>query len=627
MKLLRVVVGVVLLACGSWSLSADAQVSERVSATLNLAPADAQMLVIVPDPARLSDRVAAMREELGLPYPDLDDALGAFKRKSGMLDGVDDTGVLLLIINGLERIEAADASPQVMVLMPVSDYTAFVGQFGGDAAADVAELKLDSGESGFARSVEGYAVFTGQRGAVADYAPGQGAETLLAKVGALGVDALADADAATLIDLTQTTDANPQLVEAGLRLAGETLEGLMRSPTPPADDRQPPRGSPVRPATGDNSGSAGTALRQFGSLFTNLAGNDMLRDGLNAMMNDSQAMVLAGELGRGDTAVTLAFQLKEDAQASAIFKSSSDRTGDLLIALPDRPYLLAAASDGEALDLSALLAKVTGDGGDAGPILRLKAQALPLADQVNAAAAAIYTPSDNAIYSGSLLNAVALYRVEDGPKFIEALTAYFHGLNQLEAGPDGTTYQADYIANALRLADDVRVDQFKLNPVIPRATLDAMSLPTQALITSMFPMNGYAAAKGNDVVLVTSLDTQQITRALEALDQKAGLGSAADIAGRHDRTLPPGTVMEVYADVAGVAELADLVLPTLGLPGPPPAGDLPPLSLGVGVEGRSVAFRLDLPDDSMRYLIESVTLLREQLRPAGSTTGGDPFTY
>lgn len=618
MKSSRVLVAVVLLTFSGLSLRAEAQAPEWVTAALNLAPADTEMLVIVPDMARLSDRLAAMSEELTLPYPDLDDALGAFKRKSGMLDGVNDAGVMMMAIDGLERIEAADASPRVRVLMPVSDYAAFVGQFGGDAAADVAELQLAGGERGYAKKLDGYALFTGGREAVADYTPGQGAEGLLAKIGALGGGALADADAAAVIDLTQTADANPQLVEAGLRLASDTLKGLMRPPAPPANDAQPLRNRRPRPAAGGNDASTGAALGQFGSLFTNLTENQMLRDGLTAMMDESEGMVLAGELGRGDTAVTLAFQLKEDAEASTIFKSSSDETGKLLGALPDRPYLLAVAADGEAMDMPALLNLVVADAADAGPIVRLKAQALPLAEQINAVAAAIYTPADNAIYSGSLLNAAVHYRVDDGPKFIEDLTAYFHGLNQLDAGPDGTTYQSDYMANALRLADDVSVDQFKLNPIIPPSTLRAMPLTTQVLLSSMFPMNGYVAAKGNDVVLVTSLDTQQISRALEALDQKAGLGSAADIAGRRDRTMPPGAVMETYVSVSGLAGLGDLVLPTLGLPGLPPAGDPPPMSLGIGVEGRSVAFRLDLPDDSMRYLIQSTTLLSEQLQPAGS---------
>lgn len=617
----RFIVGITLLAILGLSFPVAAQVAGPVTTALNLAPADAQMLVVVNDLSRVSDRIAVLREELDLSYPDLDDALGAFKRKTGMLDGVNDSGVMLLSINGLERIEAQDASPRVLVLMPVSDYAGFVGQYGGDGTAEIAELRLANGAQGYAKSLESYAVFGGDREAIAGYEPADAAAALTDQLEAHGRAAVGDADIAALVDLTKTADANPALVEAGLRLAGNTLAALVAPSASPTQDAS----QPAPALRNDDDGSA--ALVQFGSLFTRLADNAMLRDGLAAMMKDSRAMVVAGELGRGDTAVTLAFHVNPDTPTAALFRPSTDSAGKVLAALPDRPYLFATAVDGQGMDLPGLLKLIVGEQGDPGPILRLKAEAGPLAEQVNAAAAAVFTPGDNAVYSGSLLNAVAVYRVKDGSKFLEGLKTYFHDLNKIEPGADGTTYQGDYMQNALRLADDVSVDQFKLNPVIPPATMREMPLTTQALITSVFPMNGYVAAKGNDVVLVTSLDTQQITRALEAIEQQAGLGSAAAIAGRRERTLPAGSVMETYVDVSGVAGLADLVLPALGLPGLPPAGDLSPLSLGIGVEGESVAFRLDLPDETMRYLLRSTILLNEQLDPGGPARSDDPFAY
>lgn len=100
---------------------AGAQVLQQV-------PSDAVVVVKINKLKPVSDRIAAFAQKLGVAafQPALNDPLGALKAKGKINAGLDENGeAAFVIMNGPKQ----KGEPPMIVLVPVSDYKAFVGNF------------------------------------------------------------------------------------------------------------------------------------------------------------------------------------------------------------------------------------------------------------------------------------------------------------------------------------------------------------------------------------------------------------------------------------------------------------------------------------------------------------------
>ena len=120
--------------CVTTSLGRAGQSDAQVEAVLDLAAPDADAIVVVPNLSGLSRGLAALQQALGLPLPQMDDALGAFKRQMGMVEGLNDNGAMLLVTQDLVSALTTEPPrlPSVVLIMPTANYAAFVGGLGGD---------------------------------------------------------------------------------------------------------------------------------------------------------------------------------------------------------------------------------------------------------------------------------------------------------------------------------------------------------------------------------------------------------------------------------------------------------------------------------------------------------------
>jgi hypothetical protein len=177
----------------------------EVPAALSQAPQDAQLVFIVPSMSQFSGKLAMLNQNLGLDIPELADALGTFKAETGIGDGMNDTGSAMLVIHDLATAIDTGEEPDILLILPVTDYAAFVAGFqeegAAPAGAGVTQVTMPDGQAGFARESGGYAILGNKEDAVANFTPGGDAGVIGGRVGSLGAKSLSESDAAVYIDL------------------------------------------------------------------------------------------------------------------------------------------------------------------------------------------------------------------------------------------------------------------------------------------------------------------------------------------------------------------------------------------------------------------------------------------
>jgi hypothetical protein len=172
-----VVAGVVTaLAVASLAATgARAQVMQQV-------PSDAVVVIKVNNLKVVSDKVGRLAEALGVAEasPEMKDPLGAMQQQMNIKEGFDTAGEMALVLTAAAFDEGAEGGQPgergMMVLLPVSDYKAFVGSLqGAQTAGEVTTFQ--PGEA----APEMYAVSRGK------YAALSNDKALLAKRAAGGV--------------------------------------------------------------------------------------------------------------------------------------------------------------------------------------------------------------------------------------------------------------------------------------------------------------------------------------------------------------------------------------------------------------------------------------------------------
>ena len=254
----------------------------------DLLPADTELAVMVPSLREFSDRLAAMGQSTGLTAyaPDLEDALTAFKQQMSFSVGVDDEGPMVVVVQNVAAAAwagvqdaAAAAEPRAVLLVPVTDYAAFIEQLGGDAAAEGPTAVTLAGEtSGFARRIEGFAVL-GSAESLEGFAPAEAGEALLGSLGTLPGGVVDAGSALVYVDLAAVgPDVRDSLAAAMQRLEQDMLE----------DQNRGPGAVPAEVANAMRS-----AMKLYGGIAATLAeGGDKLVLGLS--VDEAGVMVDAG---------------------------------------------------------------------------------------------------------------------------------------------------------------------------------------------------------------------------------------------------------------------------------------------------------------------------------------------
>ncbi len=577
-------------------------------AALDQAPAGADMVIFIPSLRGLSDEIAEFRQTLNLPVFELDDALSAFKASTGMNAGLNDAGSFLLVLPDLGEALQAEREPETLMLVPVSDYDAFVQSFGGEAggaegaggAGGIAAVTMPDGQPAFARQLGDYAVMGKTRQAVEGYEAGNAGAAIAEKVGALGQRYLDQADLLVYLDVEEVRPALQPALQQSIAQMTQMFEMGMPG---------------VDPAQAAN---AKAVWQMYGAAA-------------ETVIRDARGFLAAVDLEAGGIGVTYAVSYNDGSTLAEVFPGAQGAPQALLASLPTRPFIFAGAFDAQAIDLKRLTRRMLEAFPEGDPMRQLSEKAQPLVERLEGASMAFYAPQ--MAMMGNIMNTVSVLQVDDAPGYVQALKTYVQEMNGVEiaasvpadpADPNAVaptiSYTTTYTDNAMQLQGQ-QVDQFQMTTNFPPELLQQMG-PAAGFAQNMFgTYSGYVTGKDSTVVMTTILDPQLVSGALEQVGERGGLGAAGAMARLRDAALPPEPVFQAYLGFDGIAQTANTFLQMFGAQPLNIPADLPPIASGLSIEDNSLAYRIYFPTETIKFVVDSGMSLQQQFGGMGGPGG------
>ncbi len=580
-------------------------VSAAVPAALSQAPEGAQLVVIIPSMSELSGKLSMLNQTLGLDQDELTDALGAFKAEVGIADGLDDAGSALFVVQDLATAIQNEAEPDVLMVLPVTDYPAFVASFQAEGAAPagegVTEVVLPDGQAGFAREVGGYAILGNNQQAVTDYAAGGDADAIGNRVGALGREYLGSCDAAAYVDLEALA---PMLIQKIDEVIAEVQENFNQT--------------------------AEMGMMDPSSLESMQAMMAMYSTAGKAIIGSAEGVVITLDISEHGIGLTDAIQFKPDSAVMKYLPGGGGNTASILSRLPKGSYIVAGAFDAKAFAFADLMEAAVAAFPEGNAQADLYRKAVPMVKQIQRYAGVFYTPDPNALMAGTgALNMLQTYEVPDSAAYLTQAKEYIAGMNGTSIplgipSPDGAalamTYATSYTDNALQL-DGVQVDQYSMNAQMPPQMMMQMG-PMAGMMQMFTNFNGYAAEADGYYLSTTTLDQQLMAKGLATGKTGDGIGTDDALAEVREKAVPPSTAAEAYLSFGGVIETVGPMAMMFGLPAIEAPADLPPVGMGLGVDGQSAAARLYVPNETTKFIIDTVKDVQAQMMGGQGGPGG-----
>jgi len=563
---------------------------DDLHSALRMMPADAAMAVVVPNLETLTHQVARFNDRLSLNQPQLTDVVREIQQMAGMTAGVRRDGPLLVVVSAEAGREGA--APPTLLLVPVEDYGAFVGNFGADPTEHVTEGRLRGGRRAYIRSVDRHAVMGADIDRVRQYRPGRQAAEYLRRAGTLAEPMLTSASLVALFDVEA---ARPAL-EAGLRAARQKLEAQV--------------------------GDEGPATLT-GRVYSRAA---------ESLLSDTGLAALALGFDEGGLRVAGSARFRAGSNLAGLFAEGPE-TSTALDGVARRPWLSATGIETGAIDLARLLdaaiETMEEEGAWAGPLLE---GLRPLAERAERVGTGYYVPEQGSIMGGGMLRGVTVVETGDGEALLGEIERSLEHLAEtriplgVDAGDGEATvaFQTQYTPGVLRV-DGIRVDQYQVQPVLPPRLMQQLG-PLSIMMGGM-GQAGYVAALDGRVVMTTATDAQLIRIGLEAAAGEAeGIGGEARVLQARESVLPPHLVAESYLDVGGMASLVNQAISLFGGGGVEaltiPA-NMPPVSLGIGSRDRAWVVHGHVPTEVMRFVSDGVKHFAPLLAPAGGAAAPD----
>jgi len=562
---------------------------------LDLAPADAEVVIFVPSMAQVSGELAQMNRSFGLQRPELQDVLSVFKNEMGALEGVNDSGPAVIVMKGVvQAMSEQSQEPPFLMLLPVSDYGAFLGNYGVTDTSGIKEIAFPSGHSAFSKQAGGFAVLSKQQDQVQAYSPANQGAAWTEMVGGVNQD---DLNAGDIVFLMNIPRMQPQLNEKMQEL-GDMMAQQM------ATDPQAAMAQPIM---------------------------DLYMDAAQAAMRDGKAYMQTLVLEDEGAALTTNIQFNEGTPSAKMFANGGDSSSALAL-LPDQSYLMSAAMDLSGIDTDALVDAILGalpDDDQAGPLastMQMYRKALPLIAKTKATSWAWYTGDPQAMMQpGNFFKSVTVYATDDPDGMVASIKQTTESLNQMQmpAGMPGDpnaqmTFMSTYTPNALQM-EGVSVDQYQVQMQMPPQVMQQMG-PMAGMMASGY--SGFIASKGEHVLMTTSIDTQLLASALRGLDG-GGMGNQGLITDLRGEAISGQPTMQMYISLQGIGET---VAPFMMMMGGGPAievpADIPPVAMTLDVKDAGISNKLYVPSRVVQYISETTNQVMQQMQQG--QRGGNP---
>lgn len=575
----RVVAAGAVLAVGMCGL-ARGQVLEQV-------PSTAVGVFEVKDLQGLSTKVAKFAKTLGIDQfdPRFADPLAAVQDEFDLKQGVNKSGDMAVAFFGdKERKEGkaddkagADAAPPpAIVLVPVSDYKAFLGNFADvkDAGNGISEVTVKKNQE---------KLYVVERGKYAEAAMDK---ALLALRGGLRLEGAAAKE-------VQTRDAVMYVDLKGLR--PELEKGMKEARAEMDKQFKDPNAAKANPFAGQMNAQM---QKMLGSYME--AAEKMIKDGRSATFS----------LNLTDTGISTAAlaDFEPDSETGKLVAQVQNTDAPLMSGLPDATYF---AFGGVKLtpDVSTRLfndfLQPMLDSADEGKKQNLSKALDAMKDTLSVSKGMSLGYVSTSGAPGTGLVGVLSVAHGDARKILEDQKTALPAVGQL-MGPGGQKNGLDVTLGAPRTVDGVTLQsytmKFNFDPNDPQ------SAQAQQMITMMYGRDGMKGVMGavndNTFLTATGASEQMLADAIAAakkdennLDRTAGVRKLAG-------ELPKQRAMEFYVAVDNIARAVVNAMKQQGVAVQfklPP--NLPPIAVSAGTEGSTARVEGVIPTQ----LIQSIT--------------------
>lgn len=597
--------------------------------SFDLLPSDFELILAVPDLSTLNDRASSINNDLKLKITGLTDLLSEFQRALGMKKGVNANGSLFLVIENLQSLltppdskdpdnPAQSPSPRFLALIPVSDYSAFVSNFGGSPDDLIATLTLPAGQTAFCKIHRRYAIISSSSKMVENYQQGLTRSALSQIIGETGTKVLTQSDISLIIKPQNLSDH-----------AFEQIVNLLK-PTP-------------GPENENKNISTHTTNKKSdvdGAIWADIYHNSLLR-----IVKDSKNIVVGFNSTQEGLNVNLAMNFKSGSQTDNLLTGTAPPS-QLLDRIPQRDYLYGTTINLKQIQTQDLLNNLASELNAKGAWYQsLIKEAAPVIGKIQEASQVFYAPKAPINLGTRFMNTVMVLKVDDAQNFLSDVEKFLTDVNgkTYPIGPlsKDETLETDsrshvtvtslYADNAIN-DDRAQIAQYQFLYTLPLHVHTEMSeMGRRMMVLGLNDQQGYIAAVGaNTIVITTATDSQLMKDTLTALNRtdSNGLGKTSMLQSATEQGLDSASI-QLHLNVRSVMKTTYLLIKLLlevKDNDPVFPDQLMPLSFSCKTFDDALQAKLHFPMQTIAYLRGDAMSVIELMFPKPIADPNDPNT-
>jgi hypothetical protein len=597
--------------------TASAQVLKQV-------PHDANVVIKINKLKAVSDKIAGLSQKLGIAQfkPAFADPLGNLKKEGKLTNGLDDNGEAAIVF--LNTPGPRKGEPAFLLLLPVTDYKAFVGNFqGANTVGDVTTMKFAGNpDDAFAVNWGNYAAISNTKQSVANKPDGVTASGLAAKE-------LASKDIVAFVNLKAARSwILPKITQQRAFILKQVEQGMLQQNAP---RRRAPGAAPgAAPAPAPAANAQQQKMVPLMKAIVNRA-----IDIAEQVVRDGDAVTYGISIDDAGINSTGALEFAAGSPSAAQMGQIKNTDSSLLAGLPQTKYLMIGGYAGspEAMGsmITAFFQPIQAE------FATLGEQGKSLQNYVDAVKVYLTSSKSTAfgmIAPSGMLGQEAIVQTVsvstgNAPAMLEALKQAFNSqqmMMDLFSAGGQINAKATYTANA-KTVDGVQFNQMQTSFAAPPGQQQTpQQMQMQQMMAFMYGPGGVNALTGQigaDKILAASgLPDPVLAQAVAAA--KAGqdvLGAAAPVQATAQH-LPKQRFAAVYVGLDHIAMTAANYAKAFGMPiNFQLPENLPPIGITGATEGSAVRFDGHVPAQTLQSLIAAVMQTYMQMQ-GGQQPGG-----
>jgi len=563
------------------SLAGAATAHADLPAALDRVPGKAPVVVVVRDLESVYTRFSTLAKSMNVSSDEDDDNPLSMAGKMLEAKGLKRNGSVAFVIvqKGDEPVNFESENPPFVILVPVTDYSAFVKGLGAAETSGIASMTIED-KPAFAKDLGGgYAAIAHDKPLLEGFEGEGGHKAEHAKMFGAGGGRTADTADVLII-------ANIPMLQAQL------TKGV-------AEMKE--RGEMMAMMAGPAAAQAAGPLK-----LAQVVSESFIRD--------AQVGIMGLGLGEQGLWIDLSAQFKEGSEIAGFFDAKG-KASKLVSRLPNVPFLFAGAFDLSAPGLKKIARNIGAIQAEAADAAAKSsgAEAPPTAGGITAmlndvdnidGASFVVGASPGGIMGGVFANTSYYIATKNPEKYIASARESMIKADGTAAG--GITFKNEYKASSEEIGG-VKVDtwsmKMNMDPNDPNAAQMQM---VQGMIFGPGGMSGYTAPVDGGVVMTMSQNRPLMTVALEsARTGEKGLTQDSLLTDAQAK-LPEGRAFEFFLGTKSIMDTIGGLMQMMGggQAFPIPA-KLSPIAVGGTTDGGGVQLRTYIPTDVLQAMAEA----------------------